>query len=201
MRVLEGRVVRPIAEHCLQIDFDRLVKTARILPGKDILSNLCCTVDGQVVARMHFEALMEESRSERLIISFWRGSGWSRNSERQVVKLVSTETSLGGQRWWMLCPSTGQRCLKLFLPSNGTRFASGKAWRVSYASQRVSPIDRPFEQLFRLQRKLGCKEGYELPLIRPKRMWRSTFEKYEARYWALAEQCDRIMQFQLSKFW
>ena len=194
-------MARPIAEHCLQIDFDRLIKAARVLPGKDILSNLCWTVDGHVVARMHFEALMEEPRSERLIIRFWRGSGWSQNSERQVVKLVSTETSLGGQRWWMLCPATGQRCLKLFLPSNGTRFASGKAWRVSYASQRVSPIDRPFEQLFRLQRKLGCEEGYELPLIRPKRMWRSTFEKYEARYWALAEQCDRIMQFQLSKFW
>lgn len=185
--------MRPIAELCFRIDLRRLFKSGKIVPAKDIVSIESWVFDGRVVGRMRLEALMSELGDERLILRFWRGDGWSQTAPLQVIKLVATEAGFGGKRWWMLCPATGRRCLKLFRPNHGQSFASGKAWRVSYTSQRLLPHDRPFEQLFRLQRKLSSSEGYEQPLARPKGMWRRTFERHRARYEALSEECDRIM--------
>ena len=75
------------------------------------------------------------------------------------------------------------------MPRNGDRFASRKAWRVQYKSQRVTDRDKPFEALFRIQRRLGCDEGWEQPIRRPKGMWHRTYQRLENRYWDLNDQC------------
>jgi hypothetical protein len=111
----------------------------------------------------------------------------------QLVHLTFTEPQYGGRRWWFVCPFTGKRATKLFMPPGGDRFASRTAWRLGYRSQRVAHRDRPFEKLFRLQRKLGSTEGWEAGLRRPKGMWRRTFEPHLERYFALDEACGREM--------
>lgn len=107
----------------------------------------------------------------------------------QRVRMTWTRPTYGGRRWWMICPYSGRRVGKLHLPPNGDRFASRHSWRLTYRSQRSAHRDRPFDKLFRFQRKLGCEEGWESPLLRPKGMWRSTYERHLDRYCQLDEQC------------
>ena len=111
---------------------------------------------------------------------------------RQEVRLVSTQPHYGGKRWWMQCPYGGGRCAKLFLPCNGDRFASRKAWRVGYQSQRQSWHDAPFERLSRLQRKLGSREGYDHYPRRPKGMWHRAYERHLDEFWSIHDQCDHV---------
>lgn len=129
----------------------------------------------------------------------WTPSGGEPRDVEQHIWLTYTRPNYGGRRWWMLCPFTGERIGKLHLPPGGEKFASRKAWRLGYHSQRVARRDRPFEKLFRLQRKLGSGEGWEAGLYRPNGMWRRTFERHMQRYWELDAQCGVEMMGALSR--
>ncbi len=82
---------------------------------------------------------------------------------------------------------------EMYVKIGGDRFASRMAWRLGYNSQRVARRDRPFEKLFRLQKKLGADEGWEAGLPRPKGMWHRTYERHFKRYLELDEQCGAEM--------
>lgn len=183
---------RPVAEHCFRVELSWMLRTGRIVPGQHISSSLQWNRGGEPSGNISYEAIMSEPGQERLILKYTRGSGSDKESVRQEVRLVWTQPHYGGKRWWMVCPYAGTRCTKLFLPGQGDRFASRKAWKVQYKSQRVTWHDAPFERLNRLQRKLGCPEGYDEWLFRPKGMWNRTFEKHLATFDQLNDQCDRI---------
>lgn len=108
----------------------------------------------------------------------------------QRVTLTATQPNFGGRRWWMICPFSGCRVAKLHLPPGGDRFASRKAWRLGYQSQRMSRRARNLEHLFRLQRKLGCKEGFGNFVSRPKGMWRRTYDRYFEEFLLLQHRCQ-----------
>lgn len=78
----------------------------------------------------------------------------------------------------------------MYLPNGGDRSAGRRAWRLGYQIQRVAHSDRVFEQLFKLQKKLGCEQGWEAGLYRPKGMQHKTFERHMDRYWELDEVCS-----------
>lgn len=99
----------------------------------------------------------------------------------------------------MVCPYHNIRVGKLYLPPGGDRFASRQAWRLGYRSQRIASRDRAFEALFRLQKKLGCDQGLEAGLYRPKGMWQRTFDRHMERYWELDAQCTLEMMGVLSR--
>lgn len=111
----------------------------------------------------------------------------------QGVPLSFTVPNLGGKRWWMHCPVTNSRVAKLYCPPGGHEFASRRAWRLGYQSQRIAKRDRPFERLFALQRKLGCERGYERFPFKPKGMWNRTYERHLSRYLELDRQCSLEM--------
>ena len=111
------------------------------------------------------------------------------NDYVQRIRLSHTQPHFGGKRWWMHCPHTGERVRKLYVPHGGDIFASRRAWRLAYRSQRQSERDNVFERLFRLQRRLGCEEGWEMPIRRPKGMHRRTYARFEQEYWQLDAQC------------
>lgn len=169
-----------------------MLKTKRIVPGAHCSSSLHWYRGGEPSGNINYEAIMTEPGSERLILKYTRGSGTDAETVRQEVRLVSTQPHYGGKRWWMVCPYKGTRCTKLFLPGNGDRFASRSAWKVHYSSQRGEWHDKPFARLQRLQRKLGCREGYDEWLYRPKGMWHRTFAKHYAKFLRINTQCDNI---------
>lgn len=190
---------RPVAEHCFRVDLPWLIRTGRAVPGSHIASKLFWTRGGEPSGNINYEAIMSEPGNERLILKYSHGSGADKETVQQEVRLVWTQPNYGGRRWWMICPYRGVRCSKLFLPGNGDRFASRKAWKLHYTSQRATWHDKPFERLNRIQRKLGCREGYEEWLFRPKGMHHRTFARHEAEFERINDQCDRIMRGMLDR--
>jgi hypothetical protein len=71
------------------------------------------------------------------------GSLWLRyvvdgKSMHYAITLVSTVPHYGGRRWWFICPIEKIRVSKLYLPPGATRFASRKAYDLTYRSVQES---------------------------------------------------------------
>lgn len=180
---------RPTADASRRIDLAWMLRTGRAAEGSEYRGILSWTCGGSSSGSISYVAAMGEPGVERLELSYTRGEGADREQVRQDVRLCYTVPNYGGKRWWMICPYRGHRVGKLYLPPGGDRFASRRAWRLGYQSQRDTMRDRPFERLFRLQKKLGCEQGWEAGLRRPKGMWNRTFERHLERYWELDTEC------------
>ena len=191
---------RPTADMSKRIDLAWMIRTGRAMPGQWISGSLSWSCGGQSAGSVSYSANMEDPHASALKLSFWHGSGDDREHVEQNVRLVFTEPNYGGRRWWMVCPYKGIRVGKLYLPNGGDRFASRQAWRLAYQSQRVAHRDRPFEQLFRLQRKLGCEPGFENFIRRPKGMWNRTFERHMERFEELDAECAAEMAMMVLRF-
>lgn len=180
---------RPTAEMSLRIDLAWMLRTGRASEGNRQFGSLNWTCGDRVAGSIGFTADMLDPENAWLELSYSRGSGESREAVKQRISLCYTVPNYGGRRWWMICPYQHVRVGKLYLPNGGDCFASRQAWRLGYHIQRVAHRDRPFEKLFRLQKKLGCDQGWEAGLSRPKGMWNQTFERHLERYWELDDQC------------
>lgn len=190
---------RPTADMSLRIDLAWMLRTGRAREGSIISSSLHWFCGGEPSGSISYRAYMDEPGHERLELSYTRGEGEEREHVKQTVRLCHTVPHYGGKRWWMICPYRGIRVGKLYKPAGGDRFASRRAWRLGYQSQRVAQRDRPFEKLFRLQKKLGSDQGWEAGLWRPKGMWHRTFERHMERYWELDGQCSVEMMGLISR--
>jgi hypothetical protein len=114
----------------------------------------------------------------------------STGPQEQRITLATTPCRFSGVRWWWLCPATGRRVRKLYLPNGATHFLSRGpgAYRLAYASQRHGWVDRAHERSRRHYRRPGADyygaDGFwpPKPKPKPKRMrWRT----YSAN-------CDRL---------
>ena len=181
---------RPTANMCQRIDVAWMIRTKRLVPDCLTSGTLSWSCGGSPAGAIGFQADMTEQFNARLTLNFAVTRNGERQEVRQTVHLSFTEPTYGGRRWWLHCPITGRRVGKLYKPLGGDRFACRQAWRLGYQSQRDAKRDRPFEQMFRLQRKLGGDQGYDMGLRRPKGMWRRTYERHLAEYERLAAICD-----------
>lgn len=141
-----------------------------------------------------------------VVVDHWRGHArlqfdvahWSQSTgqQDQTVQMVTSPCRYGGRRWWWVCPATGRRCSKLYLPNGGTRFLSrGRgAYRLPYASQNGSPMDRSHGRLARMHKRLGGEyRAFDDPLpTRPKWMRHCTYDRLWAEWEAAMERHDEI---------
>jgi hypothetical protein len=87
-------------------------------------------------------------------INLWsadRGGLWLRYSVDGVpihvaISMISTTLHTGGRRWWFVCPVTGARVGKLYLPAGTTHFAGRQAHDLTYTSCQESGRDKRFWQ-------------------------------------------------------
>ncbi len=120
---------------------------------------------------------------------------------RYRVELVTTQPPFGGIRWWFLCPRTGRRVSKLFLPRGGRQFLSRQAYRLGYACQRIDASDRIHMRARRLHRALGGEGNWmDGPPDKPKWMRWGTYERKVDRLEALHRRLDRHWLPRLTKF-
>jgi hypothetical protein len=116
--------------------------------------------------------------------------------QEQQVMLEATPCHFGGVRWWWVCPATGRRCAKLYLPNGGVRFLSRGpgAYRLAYASQRADALQRSHGRLARLHRRLGGQYRHlEDPLPpRPKWMRQATYGRIWTAWEEQGERHDAI---------
>jgi hypothetical protein len=73
------------------------------------------------------------------ICDYWTGEP---HDIDELIYLVATHPPFGGLRWWFVCPRTNRRGRMLHLPLGARRFASRGAYRLVYASQRGTAVDR-----------------------------------------------------------
>jgi hypothetical protein len=182
---------KPVAEEALRIDIAWMVRTNRAIPGSTVSGSLSWTCRGEPSGNINYTCDMSDPGNAVLELRFsvTRYSTGEKTDHRQRIWLSYTVPNFGGKRWWMHCPSTGERVGKLYCPSGSELFASRKAYRIGYRSQRVTKRDAIFERLFRIQEKLGCERGWGNWITRPKGMHHSTFESYLDEYERLDALC------------
>ncbi len=109
--------------------------------------------------------------------------GWGHPPQDYVVTLDTTCPPYGGRQWWFLCPATGRRCRKMFLPNGGRRFLCRQAYRLGYHSRRTTRSDRMQRRIGKLCRRLGGEWSVwacDLP-AKPKWMRWRTYERMQAK--------------------
>lgn len=72
------------------------------------------------------------------------------------------------------------RVRTLHLAPGRNRFASREALGLVLPRRALGSLDRSFEKLFGVQRRLGQPQGLAHGLERPKGMWRRTFNRHLA---------------------
>ena len=131
---------------------------------------------------------------------------WSNRTGPQVqrISIVTAPCRFGGQRWWWLCPRTGRRCAKLYLPNGGALFLSrGRGgYNLAYASQNGSAMDRSHARQRRLYSLLGGEYQYfeQPPPLRPRGMRHATYERMVSRISEAMEQHDEIFMAEAARF-
>ena len=182
---------KPLAEEELRIDIAWMLRKGLAEQGVLKSGTLRWTYGDQPSGNVSYSCDMRDPANSALALRFTvtRYNADGPRSHVQRIRLSQTRPNFGGVRWWMHCPHNGDRVRKLFMPAGGDVFARRKAWGIAYRSQRQTKRDNLFEQLFRLQRRLGCEEGWEMPIRRPKGMHRSTYSRLEEEYWRLDELC------------
>lgn len=186
---------RSTVEDGLTIDLAEMLRKAWVKDGVAGNGTLTWSSRGEPFANIghHYDLTDPDKAQLTLIYTRTLSDGVPKRIE-QPIRLTWTRPTYGGRRWWMICSHSGRRVGKLHLPRGAYRFASRQSWQLAYSSQRSEHRQRPFDKLFRLQHKLGCQEGWESPLRRPKGMWRRTYQRHLERYWQLDEQCGIEME-------
>lgn len=188
--ILSGRRNgKPLVENCLTLDLAMIMRLGPIGMGQAGNGELNWSIDGQPLASIRFRLDLRDMGAARLILNLCpKGNGES-GPTRQTIALTATQQHLGGKRWWLRCPVTGKRVRTLHLPPGGDRFASRQAWGLAYRVERLDHFDRPFEKLFRVQRRLGQVQGLGAGLERPKGMWRRTYARHVEGFIAAERAC------------
>ena len=88
-----------------------------------------------------------------------------------TVELVTVPWQFGGRRWFMLCPRSGRRVLKLYLPDGAQRFAGRASLGLDYHVQRLDPVQRGHARLTRAYAKLGTPYEHLNQPIPPRPKW------------------------------
>lgn len=87
------------------------------------------------------------------------GRDRGRTPQEYVIRMEATRPQYGGLRWWFLCPHTGRRAAKLYLPRGCAHFATRHALPLGYVSQRIDAIGRAHRRVDRIERKLSGGTG------------------------------------------
>jgi hypothetical protein len=192
---------RPTVEDGLTVALGLMLRRGWVRDGASGTSTLVWSSRGKSVATIGYRFDLTDPDNAHLTLFYTRTpSDGSPQKVEQRIRLTWTQPTYGGRRWWLICPFSGRRVGKLHLPPGGVKFASRLAWRLPYRSQRSAHRDRPFDRLFRLQRKLGSPEGWEAGLWRPKGMWNRTYERHLERYSQLDDHCAIEAISMLSRF-
>jgi hypothetical protein len=136
---------------------------------------------GRVLSKVAY-IVDTQAQSGRLIIeSITRFTPWDEEKTEpgNRLQLLATRQPFGGLRWWFICPFSGRRVSKVYLPLVGpAAFASRHAYRLGYACQRESRRDRALRQARRARQKIGGGNNLSEPLPgKPKWMRWDTYDR------------------------
>jgi hypothetical protein len=183
---------RLTTENGLTLTLSKLFRDGLFRPGCAWGGSLVWTntTTGERVGSIGYEAhLSQESGRVRLKYTTTQWDGERRESD-YWIELETTPQPFGGRRWWFVCPRTGRRAAKLYLPNGAFTFASRRAYRLAYRSQRETTYDRALRRAFKLRGKLGADGGIGDYIPKPKWMRWPTYDRKLAEIFAADEVVD-----------
>ncbi|GJE59100.1 hypothetical protein [Methylobacterium trifolii] len=170
---------RPTTQDGLTLDLPRLFKQRSLQPGCTRAGTLTWTNTrtGAHVASIGYGAELDATRGRmRLHYTTTRSDGEAHKSD-YWVDLATTPQPFGGHRWWFICPRLGICVAKLHLPPGALSFASRKAYRLGYRSQRETSRDRALSRAYDLRYRLGAEGIIGDRIAKPKGMRWATFAR------------------------
>jgi len=180
---------RPHIESALCLSVGSMLKCGSLRVGAMTFGNWHWSRYGEEVACIRYSASLTTESGELRLSYTWTPDGKPQDVTC-TIRLSSLPLQYGGRRWYMHCPYTGRRVLKLYKFGSIKQFCSRTAIRPlpTYACQRVSGSDRINAQRWAIRRKIGddYSDLFGEP-YKPKGMRWRTFERYAARDAELAE--------------
>ena len=173
---------KPVIEQGLVLDLTRLMRQGLVKPHTWRQGTLrwYLVSTGEPTSSIGYDAhlLNERNAWMRLHYTITRWNGEKVASDYRV-RLETTPLNFGGQRWWFVCPRTGRRAAKLYLPNGATQFASRYAYRMAYRSQNADAMDRALPAIDRAFKALGgdWKHPDDPPPRKPKWMRWKTYAR------------------------
>jgi hypothetical protein len=174
---------RPHIESALCLSVGSLLRAGALLAGAKTSGNWQWNRDGKQVACIGYSATLTLDDGELRLSYTFKHNGESKDIIC-MIRLSSLPLTYGGRRWYMHCPYTGRRALKLYKFGGIEKFCSRTAIRPqpTYASQRTGGSDRIIAQRWELRRKMGDEfsDLFGEP-YKPKGMHWRTFQRYADR--------------------
>lgn len=81
----------------------------------------------------------------------------------QLIQIVTTPCTFGGERRWFICPGCGRRCAVLRAGLRCNQCLGGR-----YRVEHLAPVDRLMVKACKLRRKLGQRDPKPATPIPPK---------------------------------
>lgn len=143
---------------------------------------------GGTVAETRIHAVVERTAGVAMIQH--RGVDGARIE--QSLGLAPVAQHFGGQRWFFVCPVTGERARKLYLYPGSRQFCSrrGLPEPVTYHCQRDSGAKRVMRQIWELRHQIGVKGPLLGAFDKPYGMSDAEFIRRAGRYLNLAGRLD-----------
>src|SRR3954447_9974884 len=136
---------RPTVEGCaFVLDINDLRRSGCLVPERTCGSQITWPAEDGI-ARLQVNLLARlMQHSGTLTLAYEHVDYWTERPHQieTTIHLVATAQPFARQRWWFVCPRTGRRVTKLYLPLGALRFASRHAYRLAYQSQRETPSSR-----------------------------------------------------------
>jgi hypothetical protein len=199
---MSGSGWRPHIESGRCLCVNALLRHGSIRPGFTTSGSWCWTQNGETVAAVGYNARLGLDSGELRLSYTWRPDG-ELSDVVCTIRLSSLPLQFGGRRWYMHCPYTDRRVLKLYKFGSIEKFCARTAIRPlpTYASQRVSGSDRINAQRWAIRRKIGddLSDLFGEP-YKPKRMHWRTFQRYADRDAELAEREGGYLQRLLARW-
>jgi hypothetical protein len=176
---------RVLVENAIRLNIDTLLRRCRIRRGGTARGTYHFDFYDQELS-VDFECHIGNPgaswlRLQYRICDYWTGEP---HEIDDLIYLVATRPHFGGLRWWFECPRTGDRVRMLYLALGVRRFASRRAYRLAYASQRGTVVDRAHRGQAKIKARLiGDRDPDEWDLPpKPKWMRWRTYQRYVDKY-------------------
>ena len=176
---------RPTAESALRLDIDAMMRWGGIRPGARLAGEMGFKFYGDRLD-IKFESRVGDPWDSWLRLRYVIHDHWSGEPHEidEKVFLAMSQPHFGGRRWWFVCPRLNRRARKLCLPLGGRHFWSRHAYRLGYASQRGTDIDRAHRGQAKIKARLIGKldpDEWDLP-PKPKRMRWRTYQRHVNKF-------------------
>ncbi|HWH99563.1 MAG TPA: hypothetical protein VNT27_04475, partial [Propionibacteriaceae bacterium] len=104
-----------------------------------------------------------------------------RNVTQKISLIAVPRVPFGGRRWFFLCPQTGARACRLYLPRHGERFLSREAYGLRYTVEHDTALDSDIDRVCRLFTQISGEPppsgALSPPPPRRKGMHRHTYDR------------------------